>query len=145
MRLLALEEKQMRRIAMLAVVASLFVGVLAAPAMAVKPFRFVDTDSFPDVNVCTGEDHTVNIRNTIDIRENRKTVVGTVKTEVWTSDGWTGGGPEAFVENSKVFTDTQNLIMRDGNGGAYKVQFRLKVDLDAGEVVRFVLDIDCKS
>jgi hypothetical protein len=37
MRLMALEEKQMRRIALLAVVASLFVGVLTAPALAVKP------------------------------------------------------------------------------------------------------------
>jgi hypothetical protein len=134
----------MRRISLLAVVASLFVGVLAVPAMAVEPVRFVETVSFPDTNICTGEAHTVNITNTVDIRENRNSVVGTVKTEVWTGDGWTGGGSEAFVENSKVFTDTQNLIVRDGNGGAYKVQFRLKIDLDSGDV-RFVLDIDCKS
>ncbi len=134
----------MRRIAMLAVVASLFIGVLAAPAMAVKPVQFVDSVSFPDVNACTGENHTVNLTFNISMRENRNNTVLTFKTDAETSDGWTGGGSQTVVANSNVVNDTVNIWARNGEGGAYKVHGRFKVDLNTGEVLVDVTDIDCK-
>lgn len=135
----------MRRIAMLAVVASLFVGVVAAPAMAVEPIQFVDEVSFPDKNVCTGENHTVNLTFNIALRENRNSVIVTIRTDVATSDGWYGGGTQTVVENSRVVNDTLNLWARNDEGGAYKVHARFKVDLDTGEVLVDILDIDCRK
>lgn len=145
MRLMALEEKQMRRIALLAVVASLFIGVLAAPAMADKPVGFVDGVSFDDVNACTGEAHTVNLTFNITVRDNNNNQIVTIKTDAATSDGWYGGGTQTVVENSRVVNDTLNLWARNGEGGAYKVHGLFKLDLDTGEVLMDVLDIDCRK
>ena len=135
----------MRRIALLAVVASLFVGVLAVPAMADKPIEFVVGVSFDDVNACTGEAHTVNLTFNITERENKNNNVVTIKTDVATSDGWTGGGGQTVVENSNVVNDTLNLWARDGEGGAYKVHGQFKLDLETGDVLMDVLDIDCRK
>jgi len=130
---------------MLAVAASLFVGMLAAPAMAVKPLRFVQEVSFDDTNACTGEDHIVTLTFNIAVRENKNSVITTIRTDAATSDGWYGGGTQTVVENSRVVNDTAILWARNGEGGAYKVHQRFKLDLDTGEVLMDVLDIDCRK
>ena len=92
----------MKKLALVVVFGSLLVGLIAAPAAADKPAEFVDNVSFPDVNVCTGEEHTVNITFNVRVHEHRNNSVVTVKSNVETSDGWAGGGIETVAENENV-------------------------------------------
>ena len=134
----------MRRSFILVLAVGLFVGLLAGPASATKPIHISDSNSFPDVNVCTGEEHTVNLDFDIAVRENNRNVVITIQTELWTSDGWSGRGGETIVEGPGSVNAHINLrVANDDGKGAYTVKGRFLLDFETGEAKSDRFAITC--
>ncbi|MCZ6519596.1 MAG: hypothetical protein O6853_07355, partial [Actinobacteria bacterium] len=93
----------MKRLIKAVTVALMLVMLLAAPALADRPFTFTDSDTFVDVNPCTGLDDEITINVEVTIHEHRNNFVVYVGRSGSTASGYTMiGGTESFVANSGV-------------------------------------------
>ena len=107
------------------------IGLGAAPAAADAPAEFSVTETFTDVNPCTGAEHDVTLE--LDIREHvhgDRAVVHLSRTGT-TSDGYVmRNGQENFVFNGNVARAAFHDTWRDDNGSMFKAQgyFVEKID-----------------
>lgn len=134
----------MRRITAVAVITALVMGVFALPAAAEKPIESTASVTFPEVNVCTGEDHIVSIDFVVRVNENKNTTVLRAKSTINTSDGWSGTGVENDVTNANRFKVSLNMKVSDGNGHFYTVKIQMRVDPSTGDVISDILRVECR-
>lgn len=114
---------------------------LGAPASADAPAEFTVTNTFVDVNPCTGADHEVTIA--LDIREhihaNGNIVARATRTGT-TSDGYVmDHGRDSFVFNGNVARGTLNDVWRNADGSVFQAKGVFVAKEDGVVVDRFRL------
>lgn len=114
---------------------------LASPAAADAPAEISVTDTFVDINPCTGEEHEVTIN--VDIREhihaNGNIVARATRTGT-TSDGYVmDHGRDSFVFNGNVARGTLNDVWRSADGSVFQAQGVFVAKEDGVVVDRFRL------
>jgi hypothetical protein len=108
----------MRKLFSLAVVAGLFVALLAGPASADRPIEYDIQSVFDDVNVCTGAASEVTIDFHIkEHSHNNNTTILVIDSEASTDDGFSGFGHETSVFNDNVEVTTINFVMSNPETG----------------------------
>ena len=112
------------RLAAAALAAGVGVVGFAIPAAADAPAEFTVTNTFPDINPCTGEPMEVTI--TAEVREhvhaNGNIVARAARTGA-TSDGYVmDHGRDSFVFNGKVASGTFTDTWRSADGSHFKAQ-----------------------
>ena len=131
----------MRRYLLSALFAATLALMVAAPAAADRPFGISDTDTFVDVDPCTGSALEVTIDVTFFVHEHGHVTVARGVRTLTTTAGYVGGGTSSFVLNGNVevfrFTD----LLVDGSGKRIRASGVFVVDLesDAVRVDRFSL------
>ncbi|MDX1510097.1 MAG: hypothetical protein R3249_02010 [Nitriliruptorales bacterium] len=117
-------------------VVALGVLVFGAPAVADAPEEFVATSTFDDVNVCTGEPHTVMLTFVVHEHEHRGNTVLTVKGSGETSDGYVGQSAETDVvkDGDFVLVRVRWMNSNDETGGKYQVRHDFHLDVETGEI-----------
>ena len=73
-------------------------------AAADPPEAFPVTDSFVDVNPCTGELHTVTVTGTFYVFERGQGISHNFDHTVTTSSGFAGAGIEVSIDHDRIFT-----------------------------------------
>jgi hypothetical protein len=124
-------------VGLLSVVALAF----AAPAAADAPTEFSFLDVFPDVNPCTGAPMTVTLAAMGFFHEHGSREVAYAKRTITTSDGFSGGGTESFVNNGRVIKFSFADIMTNASGDRFRARgvFVLDISTDAARVDNFEL------
>lgn len=135
----------MRRTLTMLAVMIMTLGVVAAPALADGEFTFTDTDTFEDVNPCSGETITITIEFLVQIHEHPDDFSVRVRRTGSTSDGFImAHGSETFsavdgVEQGE-FMDPWN---NPATGDKFVAQGRfLAID---GEVVFEDFRLECRT
>ncbi len=110
----------MRRIATFWAVTAVFVGVMAAPAVADDPVHFVEDVSFDALNPCTGEVHTVNITFSVFEHFHGDEFVARVRRTGTTSDGYDlVKGREVFKADPTGVWGWFRDVWSNPDGGAF--------------------------
>lgn len=125
------------------VASAMLVVLMAAPALADKPITISDSDTFTDVNPCSGLEHEVTIDFSITIHEHRNNLVLQLDSSVVTDDGFEGSGHETFVDNGNIATSTLNFVLNNPETGAkftVKGHFTFDIRNDELRVDRFVFN-----
>lgn len=125
------------------VASAMLVVLMAAPALADKPFTISDSETFTDVNPCSGLEHEITRDFTLTIHEHRNNVVVQVDSTVVTDDGFEGSGHETFVDNGNIVTGTLNFVLDNPETGAkFTVKGHFTFDIRNNElrVERFVFN-----
>lgn len=125
------------------VASAMLVALMAAPALADKPITISDSDTFTDVNPCSGLEHEISIDLIITIHEHRNNLVVQVDGTVVTDDGFVGSGHETFVDNGNIVTGTLNFVVDNPETGAkFTVKGHFTFDIRNNElrVDRFVFN-----
>lgn len=87
--------------------ATMFLTVLAGPALAEKPITFTGSVTFPDDNPCTPEfdpdEHLVTINFVTTVHEHENNIVAYSERSGTTDSGFTMiNGRDSFVDNGNV-------------------------------------------
>jgi hypothetical protein len=119
-----------------------FVGLLSvvAPLVVVAPVAAADpptqispTDTFLDVNPCTGLDHTVTIALTISEHSHGERVVAHAQRTITTEPtGFVGRGTFSFVDNGQIAKFTSTDILSNPAGDRIRARNVFVVDLSTG-------------
>ena len=125
-----------RMIALVAVMALLFVGLFAAPALAGKPDSFTVPTTFGGIdNPCTGLPFEAT--GELEIRANELpngNFVGHWKATGTSTDGYVlTHGVDNFQANGNVVREALTDIWRHPDGSAFRVQLRFVYDISADE------------
>jgi hypothetical protein len=111
------------------------IGLMAAPAAADKPVNFQDSDSFWDVNPCTGEDMYVTLFADVFIHEHPNNfVVRVVRTGTTSTGDVMDHGIETQVANGNVEAGRFTDQWRNEDGSKFVVQGVFVFNLNRGEV-----------
>ena len=106
---------------------------LAAPASADPPTATPFSDTFPDVDPCTGGIHTVTIAGTSYVHSHGdRIVVRSERTITTAPTGYVGHGTDTFVDNGRTLLFRLTDILRAPNGNKIKAQFIIVLDLATG-------------
>jgi hypothetical protein len=119
------------RLLIVAAVAALTVFVPSA--VADPPDAFSVTDSFVDVNPCTGELHTVTVTGTIYVFERGQGISHNFDHTVTTSSGFAGAGIEVSIDHDRIF-HVRDVLSNPVTG--QKILAHLLVVHDASGTVR---------
>lgn len=114
-------------------------------ARAERPVDFVDERTVDDVDPCTGEDITVQLRFEVTQRQltNGHVIYQTSNTAL-ASNGASGTASEIVVINGRWLIDVYTYVTtNDRTGDRYLVKARVRVDLETGDVVRMDRDAVC--
>lgn len=125
------------------VASAMLVVLMAAPALADKPFTISDSVTFTDVNPCSGLEHEITQDFTVTIHEHRNNLVVQVDSTVVTDDGFEGSGHETHVDNGNIDTLTLNFVIDNPETGAkftVKAHFTFDIRNDELRVERFVFN-----
>lgn len=125
------------------VASAMLVVLMAAPALADKPFTISDSETFTDVNPCSGLEHEITRDFTLTIHEHRNNFGVQVDSTVVTDDGFEGSGHETFVDNGNIVTGTLNFVLDNPETGAkftVKGHFTFDIRNDELRVERFVFN-----
>lgn len=125
--------------------ASLFViGLSASPAAAAPPVTF--TDTFTDMNPCSGEaiQVTINLAATIRLFSNGNEVVHVVRTGS-TSDGYTMKGVESFNFNGQVARGNFSDNWKAAGEPSWRVSGTFVDNLNKGELVVDRFEFKCNG
>ena len=115
-------------VGLLSVVAPLV--VVAPVAAADPPTQFMPTDTFVDVNPCTGLDHTVTIALTISEHSHGERVVAHAHRTVTTEPtGFVGRGTFSFVDNGQIAKFTSTDVLTNSAGDRIRARNVIVVDL----------------
>jgi hypothetical protein len=99
--------------------------IQAASAPTVVPI-FI---RFDDVNPCTGLVHTITVRGTARIVEQKGVTVVHSQRTITTSSGFTGRGTETDVDNGNIFKFTLNDMLTNQAGDRIRAHLVLVLDL----------------
>jgi hypothetical protein len=114
---------------------ALIVAGLAPPAQADRPTVDNFEVTFPDVNPCTDDIHTVSIRLTLFQHFHGDRFVEHGESTVTTSTGYSGGGTTTFVmTNKRLVFRSLDLLMSDESGSAIMARLVFVQDLETGAV-----------
>lgn len=89
-------------------------GAAASPATAAPPESHPFSESFVDVNPCTGDLHTVTVTGTFYEFERADGIAYRIDRIVSTSSGFSGGGTEVGIHD-RIFRVTDLLTNADGD------------------------------
>ena len=124
----------MKQLIKSALLAGAVVLAVAAPVAASSPVVFSTTDTFLDVDPCTGNIHEVTIDVTFYVHDhNGDTVARAVRT-VSTSAGYEGGGVSSYVFNGQVEKFAFSDVLANGSGDRIRARGVFVLDLANGEV-----------
>ena len=128
------------RYAISALLAATLALALAGPAAADRPIEISITDTFADVDPCTGQVHEVTIDVTFFVHEHRDVTVARGVRTITTTGGYVGRGTSSFVLNGNVevfrFTD----LLADPSGNRIRASGVFVVDASGSiRVDRFSL------
>jgi hypothetical protein len=126
---------RLRKMLMAVLAGVLFTTIFAAPALADRPFTYTDSETFEDVNPCTGLDHEVTLEFFVNIHQHQNNFVGYAQRSGTTSSGYTMHGRDSFVANHSVERFTSTDVWRDADGSMFIVQARFTFDLYSQEVI----------
>lgn len=116
------------------------------PASAERKGEITVHSEFPSVNACTGEPHVVSIDFTMYTQGGERATVLTVKADISTTDGFSGGGPDTQVTVDALNAEhiqLNYLITNPDTGQAYRVHFVQTVDLATDESTLRSFDVSC--
>ena len=107
----------MKYLMMSAVLVASLSFAVAGPAAADPPGEVSMTETFPDVDPCTGVVHEVTIDATFFVHSHDGMTVARGDRTLTTSSGYAGRGTSSFVENGRVeiFRFTDGLADASGN------------------------------
>jgi hypothetical protein len=114
------------------------------PAYADPPVQegpFVDV--FDDVNPCTGLDHTVTISVTYSVHLHDGREVGTGRSTLSTSSGFTGQGRSSFVDNGEVLRGQFLDMLTNAEGDRIQARGVFVLDLSTDTVRVDSFDLIC--
>ena len=124
----------MRRYLLSALFAATLALMVAGPAAADRPIEISDTDTFVDVDPCTGLVQEVTIAVTFLVHEHGHVTVARGVRTLTTTGGYVGRGTSSFVSNGNVevfrFTD----LLADGSGNRIRASGVFVVDLASGSI-----------
>lgn len=135
----------MRRLLVAAAVAAMTVSTLAAPASADQPAEFTVSNTFPAVDVCTGNEVEVTLTFDISIHEHRNNWLGTVqRSGSIEPGGYTMlSGNETFVVNQGGAHGHINEIWRNDEGSAVRLLAVFVFNAPQGEVKVDQVRLEC--
>jgi hypothetical protein len=109
----------------------------ADPRVQFGPF----TDTFRDVDPCTGRTHTVTIVQTFFVHEHGDRFIGKGVSTISTSSGYVGRGHSSFVVNGNVEAGRFTDILTRPSGARIRAQGVAVIDVRSGtvRVERFTL------
>jgi len=133
-----------RRLASMCAVASAILFLLAAPASAEPRIEVGPiTETFADVNPCTGRLQTATLTVTFYVHSQDGRTVAQADRTLSTSSGFVGTGTSSYVLNGQVemfrFTD----ILSDGAGARIRARSVVLADLSTGTVRVDSFDLAC--
>ena len=124
----------MKRLLISALLVAAVAFSVAAPAIADRPIEMSVTETFPDVDPCTGLGHEVTIAATFFVHDHGGVIVARGVRTLTTSAGYVGRGTSSFVQNKNVevfrFTD----ILADGSGNRIRARGLFVLDRSSGAV-----------
>ena len=119
-------------------------AVLAVPASANPPIVFPDSNTFPDVNPCSGANMMVTIDVIVSLHEHRNNFVVTIKASGTTDDGFVMvNGTETFVDNGNVLRDTFTDIWRNDAGDRFRASGTFVLNINTGTVQVDTFSLTC--
>ena len=127
----------MRRTFYAVVVGAMFMTLTAAPpVLADRPVTFTDSDTFTDVNPCTGVDHELTIESVVSIHEHQNNFVVHLDRSGTTDSGFTMiAGTSSFVASANVERATLTDQWRHPDGSKFVAQGQFVLNLSQGEVL----------
>ena len=126
-----MSRRHLPRLLILASAAALTVFVPSA--VAGPPDAFPFTDSFVDVNPCTGDLHTVTVTGTFYVFERGQGISHNFDHTVTTSSGFAGAGIEVSIDHDRIF-HIRDVLSNPVTG--QKILAHLLVVHDASGTVR---------
>jgi hypothetical protein len=102
---------------LIAVLLGLAALAFAVPAAADPPTAFPFSDTFEDVNPCTGDTMSVTIAGTSFVHFHDSRIVARSERTITTSDGSVGHGTDSFVDNGQIVRGRFTDIMTNASGG----------------------------
>ena len=133
----------MKRLFLSAVLAGSLTLAGAGPAAADPPSEVSMTDTFPDIDPCTGLVHEVTIDVTFFVHAHDGVTVARGERALSTSLGYTGRGTSSFVENGKVEMFRFSDIAADGSGNRLRASGVFVLDLRSGSVRIDAFELTC--
>ena len=133
----------MKRLFLSAVLAGSLTLAGAGPAAADPPSEVSMTDTFPDIDPCTGLVHEVTIDVTFFVHSHDRVTVARGERTLSTSLGYTGRGTSSFVENGKVEMFRFSDIAADGSGNRLRASGVFVLDLRNGSVRIDAFELTC--
>jgi hypothetical protein len=133
-----------RKLVVMLAVALLLAVAVAAPAMADKPVTFSDSDTFTDVNPCTGLEHEITINLEGSIHEHQNNMVVKAQRSGSADDGSTMiAGTDTFVVNKGGERGTFFDQWRNPAGYKYMVHGNYLFNANKGEVLVLSVTLTC--
>ena len=117
------------------------VGAFASPAAAIGPTGVPFSESFVDVNPCTGELHTVTVTGTFYEFERASGIAYRIDRVITTSSGFSGTGTEVGIHD-RIFRITDRLT--NAEGAMISVNDLLVVDPSGRVHVESLGDLTCR-
>ncbi|RXZ73140.1 hypothetical protein [Agromyces albus] len=119
------------------------VMMLASPAAADPPTIDDFSETFPDVNPCTGLIHTVTIDHTFFQHHHGDRFIEHGVSSVTTSSGFEGGGTSTFVETDGAFVFRLLDVLSDEAGSRIMARAIFIADPVTGAVRVDRFDLKC--
>jgi hypothetical protein len=108
--------------------------VVAGPAAADRPIEISGTDTFVDVDPCTGRVQEVTIAMTFFVHFHDGVTVARGVRTITTSGGYAGNGTSSFVENGNVEVFRLTDLLTDGSGNRLRANGLFVLDLASGSI-----------
>ena len=116
------------------VLLSVVVLASAAPAAADAPTEFTFRDVFEDVNPCTNTPMIVTLVGAVSAHQHGGRIVDHAKRTITTSDGFSGRGTDAFLDNGQVIMFRFADMMTNASGVRFRAQGVFVLDLSTHTV-----------
>lgn len=133
----------MKRLSTSTLLAALLVLSVAAPAAADSPGEFSITETFADVDPCSGLVHEVTIAATFEVHEHQENVVAQGVRTLTTTAGYSGNGTSAFVTNKNVEVFRFGDVLSDGSGNRIRASGVFVFNSAQGTVKVAIFELSC--
>ena len=133
----------MKRLLISALLAASLALAITAPASADRPIEVPFTETFEDVDPCTGLVHEVTIAATFFVHEHDGVTVARGVRTLTTSGGYAGRGTSSFVQNGNVELFRFADILADGSGNRIRATGVFVLDLASGAVKVDAFELTC--
>jgi hypothetical protein len=126
----------LRRLLVVAVTGAMLSTILAGSALADQPITFTDSETFTDVNPCTGLSHEITIDVAVSIHQHKNNEVVHVDRSGSTESGFTMiKGTESFVANINVVRGSFTDQWRHPDGSKFVAQGQFVFNINKLELL----------